>query len=71
MVDYAIEFMEIVGVPDMFTKKTAVIDINKYKGKLPCDYYDMIQVRECRGQKSLVYESSTFNQDPGSLSYKV
>lgn len=71
MVDYAIEFMEIVGVPDMFTKKTAIIDINKYKGKLPCDYYDMIQVRECRGQRSLVYESSTFNQDPGSLSYKV
>lgn len=71
MVDYAIEFMEIVGVPNMFTTKTAIVDINKYKGKLPCDYYDMIQVRECRGQKSLTYASSTFKQEPGSLSYTV
>lgn len=42
MVDYAVDFMRIMGVPDMFEKKTAVIDIKKYKGKLPCDYYDMI-----------------------------
>lgn len=71
MVDYAIEFMEFVGIPEMFTKKTAVIDINKYKGKLPCDYYDMIQVREYRGQKSLTYASSTFQQQQDSLSYTV
>jgi hypothetical protein len=48
-----------------------VIDIHRYKGKLPCDYYDMIQVREYKSGKSLVYASSTFNQDPGSLSYKI
>lgn len=71
MVDYAVDFMRIMGVPDMFEQKIAVIDIHRYKGKLPCDYYDMIQVRECKSGKSLVYASSTFNQEPGSLSYKI
>lgn len=71
MVDYAVDFMRIMGVPDMFEQKIAVIDIHRYKGKLPCDYYDMIQVRDCKSGKSLVYASSTFNQDPGSLSYKI
>lgn len=71
MVDYAVDFMRIMGVPEMFEQKTAIIDIHKYKGKLPCDYYDMIQVRETKGQKSLTYVSSTFNQEKGSLSYKI
>lgn len=71
MVDYAIDFMRIMGVPDMFEKKTAVIDIKKFKGKLPCDYYDMIQVRGFKSKKSLTYESSTFEQEAGSLSYRI
>lgn len=71
MVDYAVDFMRIMGVPDMFEEKIATIDIQKYKGKLPCDYYDMIQVRDCRSHKSLTYQSSTFHQIPGSLAYKI
>lgn len=44
-VDYAVDFMRIVGCPAIFTEKTEIIPINNYKGMLPCDYYDMIQVR--------------------------
>lgn len=44
-VNYAIHFLQIVGVPNEFEEKTALIDIKDYRGCLPCDYYDMIQVR--------------------------
>ena len=37
--------MKIVGVPKMFDDRTAFIDIKDHIGKLPCDFYKMIQVR--------------------------
>ena len=45
VVDYTVHFLQIVGVPNEFEEKTALIDIKDYRGCLPCDYYDMIQVR--------------------------
>ena len=47
-VDYCVDFMRLVGVPEMFEEKDAVIKIDDYRGKLPCDYYDVIQVRSCK-----------------------
>lgn len=44
-VNYAVHFIQIVGVPKEFEEKTALIDIQDYRGLLPCDFYDMIQVR--------------------------
>lgn len=46
VIRYAVHFMRIMGVPDMFEKKTEVIEIKNHKGLLPCDYYQMIQVRD-------------------------
>ena len=45
VIDFAVEFMRIVGIPATFLEKTAIIDIKNYRGELPCDYYDIIQVR--------------------------
>lgn len=45
VVNYTVHFLQIVGVPNEFEEKTALIDIKDYRGCLPCDYYDMIQVR--------------------------
>lgn len=44
-INYAIHFIQIVGVPNEFEEKTALINIENYRGCLPCDYYDMMQVR--------------------------
>lgn len=44
-VNYAVHFIQIIGVPLVFTEKTTLVNIHEYCGKLPCDYYDMIQVR--------------------------
>lgn len=45
VVNYTVHFLQIVGVPNEFEEKTTLIDIKDYRGCLPCDYYDMIQVR--------------------------
>ncbi len=45
VIDYAVDFMRIAGVPTSFLDKTAIIDIHNYRGSLPCDFYKMTQVR--------------------------
>lgn len=46
VVDYAVDFIRIVGTPPSFTEKTIDIDIKEYRGVLPCDFYQVIQVRD-------------------------
>lgn len=59
-VDYTVDFMRIVGVPNMFMEKTQVLQIEKYRAKLPEDYYQMIQVRKVKGA-SFRYATNTFH----------
>jgi hypothetical protein len=37
--------MRIVGMPNMFIEKTEELKIEDYRAQLPCDFYQMIQVR--------------------------
>lgn len=71
-VDYAVDFMRIVGVPRMFTEKVETIKVNKYRALLPCDYYKVIQVRTKDG-KALTYSTDSFymNGKTNSSSYKI
>ena len=71
-VDYAVDFMRIVGVPRMFTEKVETIKVDKYRALLPCDYYKVIQVRTKDG-KALTYSTDSFymNGKTNSSSYKI
>lgn len=60
IIDYTVDFMRIVGVPDMFTEKTCVIDIDEYKGLLPDDYYEVIQVRDVKTNIAYRYATDSF-----------
>ena len=84
-VNYAVHFIQIVGVPNEFEEKTALVNIENYRGCLPCDYYDMIQVRTYKeGEycpKVFRYASDNFhysskkepngNSETGDLTYKL
>lgn len=48
IVEYLVDFIQIVGCPSLFEEKTAIIDIHNYRGMLPCDYVSMIQVRTAK-----------------------
>lgn len=45
IIDYLVDFIQIIGVPDIYEEKTAVLEVKDYRASLPCDYISMIQVR--------------------------
>lgn len=72
-VDYSVDFMRIVGVPRMFTEKVVEIETNAYRAKLPCDYYQIIQVRPVGGA-ALTYSTDSFftgGKSAYSNTYKI
>lgn len=79
VVDYAADFMRIVGTPQSFLEKTEKIEIREYKGILPCDYYQMIQVRVIDADKRMGafrYSTDSFHMSSikpkhGGLTYKI
>ena len=79
VVDMTISFMRIVGVPSMFMEKTEIVEVKKYRAMLPCDYYQMIQVRKINGP-AFRYSSDSFhmseykdfnNRPISDLTYKI
>lgn len=44
-VAYTVDFLRIVGMPPIFLEKTAELEVENYRAKLPCDFHEMIQVR--------------------------
>lgn len=56
-VRYTVRFMQKVGCPFIFTEKCEVLEIHHYKAKLPCDFYKIIQVKDCH--TGLCYRSAT------------
>lgn len=84
VIDYAVDFIRLVGTPSSFVDKTAIIDIHNYRGELPCDFYEMIQVRLAYDEKHRVenhaptfrYTTDSFHMSPNKphvsdLTYKL
>lgn len=78
-VEYAVDFISLMGVPALFNEKTAVVKVKDWKGQLPCDFESMIQVRMMR-DKHLTYRYSddSFHLSPkhkkdlfAGLTYKI
>lgn len=60
VVDYTVDFMRIVGVPEIFVNKTAVAATQNHKIPLPCDYIRMVQMRGRHGMYR--YATNTFHE---------
>lgn len=81
VVDYTVDFIRIVGTPKSFLEKTEEIEIKNYRGVLPCDFYQMIQIRtvECNNNKhshSFRYSTDSFHMSDNKpkrsdLTYKI
>lgn len=62
VIDYSVEFIRLLGVPASFIDKTKEISIKDYRGELPCDFYEMIQVRTSNEEKhTFRYTTDTFH----------
>ena len=79
VVDYAIDFIRIVGTPPSFIEKTQKIQIKEYRGVLPCDYYQILQVRLINGEHRMgafrhstdSFHTSNTKPQHGGLTYKI
>lgn len=81
-VNYAVRFIQVIGMPNIFLEKTKVVDINNYRGELPCDLYEIIQVRKTYSDgkvgntESFVYSTDSFHMSKDKtadlhLTYKI
>ena len=60
-INYAVDFIRIVGCPQFYIEKTEVIPIDNYRGKLPCDFYSIIQVRDNKSHSTYKHTSDSFH----------
>ena len=44
-VEYTVDFISLMGTPAIYDEKTAIVKVKDWKGELPCDFVEMIQVR--------------------------
>lgn len=80
-INYTQSFIRILGCPRIFEEKTAIVEIKDYRGLIPCDLNDIIQVRtysEYNKEDYKVFRHTTDNfhmsenkQDSFDLTYKV
>lgn len=68
-VEYAVDFISLMGTPGLYTEKTAIIKIENWRGALPCDFEHMIQVRVTSQQHSRRWIDCHFGPVP--LTYRV
>lgn len=80
VIDYAVDFIRIVGTPPSFIDKTAIVHIYNYRGELPCDFYEMNQVRLFKqGNKNMevfryttdIFHMSSNKSTRSDLTYKL
>ena len=71
-IDYTIDFMRIVGCPNMFEEKVITLDVDDYRAFLPEDFYEVNQIK-C-GNITLRYATDTFHMSTPSstdMTYKI
>ena len=70
VIDYAVDFMRIVGISPTFLNKVTTIKIEDYRGELPCDFYDIMQIRGCGENKHTYrYTTDTFHLSKNKSKY--
>jgi len=58
-IQYAIDFTMINGFPGIYSDKEANVEIDDYKGDLPCDLIEIEQVVDCKSGVALRHMTST------------
>jgi hypothetical protein len=58
---YSLDFMSKMGLPEVYTEKVETIEIENYRGKLPCDLIIVNQVRDHKTQYCMAAMTDNFN----------
>lgn len=61
---YSLDFIRKMGLPEVYLEKKATIEIENYRGKLPCDLIIVNQVRDHNTHVCLRSMTDNFNELP-------
>lgn len=74
-IQYSLDFISCMGLPNIYADKIATICIDNFRGILPCDLIAINQVRLARNGVCLRAMTDSFNgthsEDKGELSFKT
>ncbi len=74
-VQYVVDFIACMGLPDIYIDKVETISIDNYRGKLPCDLVAINQVRSAKNEVCLRSMTDNFNgmqsEDRGEYTFKT
>lgn len=62
-IQYTLDFIHIVGVPDMFEDKEVKLTLHNYRAELPCDLISITQVMNCKDRSCLRSMTDSFDPD--------
>ena len=68
-VNYAVEFIRVVGMPQTFVDKVERIKVYNHRAQLPCDFIEATAVRHYKGP-AYTYATGSFGPQ-GFLTYKI
>ena len=63
-IQYTLDFISAMGLPNVYVDKVETIDINEYRGELPCDLISINQVRLHKNGIALRAMTDNFNAYP-------
>ena len=74
--EYTLDFIDEVGLPGSYEEKQALVPIKGFRGVLPCDLIDIIQVRDEKSGIPLrsmtdSFNTNSFNTPGGALTFKT
>lgn len=61
-INHTVNFMRIVGCPKLFKEKSAIVHIEDYRGIMPCDFNEIVQVRT-KGDSNKEYSTFRYTTD--------
>ena len=74
-IQYTLDFVAVMGLPNIYTDKIETVEINNYRGKLPCDLIAINQVKYTKNGICLRAMTDNFatsdNSDRGELTFKT
>lgn len=69
IVNYAVDFSRIMRVPQIFENKVIDIEISHYKGLMPCDFYNVVQIKDKKDDRTFLPATGSFFLSDNKVNY--
>ena len=72
IIQYTIDFISVVGLPNMYIDKQETVEIDNYRGQIPCDLISIQMIRHSKNHKKFRGTTDNFQPDekPSDYTFK-